>query len=83
MNTLFVLQGPSRSIGRPGRAGRAACFVQGMLSHEIEAVMVRWLQQQGLQAGSFSTAYGAADPDAPQAEAGSAPDLADPPTAPD
>ena len=54
-----------------------------IVTHGYEAVMVRWLQQQGLQAGSFSTAYGAADPDAPQAEAGSAPGLADPPAAPD
>jgi hypothetical protein len=37
--------------------------------------MVRWLQQQGLQAGSFSTAYGAADPDAP--------DTSDTPSAPE
>ncbi len=29
-----------------------------IVTHGYEAVMVRWLQQQGLQAGSFSTAYG-------------------------
>jgi putative mRNA 3-end processing factor len=29
-----------------------------IVTHGYEAVMVRWLQQQGLQAGSFSTEYG-------------------------
>jgi putative mRNA 3-end processing factor len=29
-----------------------------IVTHGDEAVMVRWLQQQGLQAGSFSTEYG-------------------------
>jgi len=29
-----------------------------IVTHGYEAVMVRWLQQQGLQAGSFATAYG-------------------------
>lgn len=29
-----------------------------IVTHGYEAVMVRWLQQQGLQAGSFETAYG-------------------------
>jgi putative mRNA 3-end processing factor len=29
-----------------------------ILTHGYEAVMVRWLQQQGLQAGSFRTEYG-------------------------
>ncbi len=38
-----------------------------IVTHGYEAVMVRWLQQQGLQAGSFRTAFGAADPDAPEA----------------
>ncbi len=33
-----------------------------IVTHGYEAVMVRWLQQQGLQAGSFSTEYGAEDP---------------------
>jgi putative mRNA 3-end processing factor len=32
-----------------------------IVTHGYEAVMVRWLQQQGLQAGSFSTAFGADD----------------------
>lgn len=30
-----------------------------IVTHGYEAVMVRWLQQQGLQAGSFRTEYGA------------------------
>ncbi len=29
-----------------------------IVTHGYEAVMVRWLQQQGLEAGSFSTAFG-------------------------
>jgi putative mRNA 3-end processing factor len=29
-----------------------------IVTHGYEAVMVRWLQQQGLQAGSFATQYG-------------------------
>ena len=29
-----------------------------IVTHGYEAVMVRWLQQQGLQAGSFKTAFG-------------------------
>ena len=29
-----------------------------IVTHGFEAVMVRWLQQQGLQAGSFTTEYG-------------------------
>jgi putative mRNA 3-end processing factor len=32
-----------------------------IVTHGYEAVMVRWLQQQGLQAGSFSTEYGHED----------------------
>ena len=33
-----------------------------IVTHGYEAEMVRWLQQQGLQAGSFSTEYGGDDP---------------------
>jgi putative mRNA 3-end processing factor len=33
-----------------------------IVTHGFEAVMVRWLQQQGLQAGSFATEYGSDDP---------------------
>ena len=29
-----------------------------IVTHGYEAVMVRWLQQQGLEAGSFRTAFG-------------------------
>jgi putative mRNA 3-end processing factor len=32
-----------------------------IVTHGYEAVMVRWLQQQGLQAGSFATEYGSDD----------------------
>ena len=32
-----------------------------IVTHGYEAVMVRWLQQQGLQAGSFRTEFGSAD----------------------
>ena len=32
-----------------------------IVTHGYEAVMVRWLQQQGLQAGSFRTEYGTDD----------------------
>ncbi|MFN9746581.1 MAG: ligase-associated DNA damage response exonuclease, partial [Betaproteobacteria bacterium] len=37
-------------------AATGACRV--IVTHGYEAVMVRWLQQQGLQAGSFRTEYG-------------------------
>ncbi len=37
-----------------------------IVTHGYEAVMVRWLQQQGLQAGSFQTEYGGQDDDAPE-----------------
>jgi putative mRNA 3-end processing factor len=43
--------GLQRAIAATG-AGRV------IVTHGYEAVMVRWLQQQGLQAGSFSTEYG-------------------------
>jgi putative mRNA 3-end processing factor len=42
--------GLQRAITASG-AGRV------IVTHGYEAVMVRWLQQQGLQAGSFQTAY--------------------------
>jgi putative mRNA 3-end processing factor len=38
-----------------------------IVTHGYEAVMVRWLQQQGLQAASFETAYGDVDDDAVEA----------------
>jgi putative mRNA 3-end processing factor len=33
-----------------------------IVTHGYEAVMVRWLQQQGLRADSFSTEYGEEEP---------------------
>jgi putative mRNA 3-end processing factor len=36
-----------------------------IVTHGYEAVMVRWLQDQGLQAGSFATEFGAQDDEAP------------------
>jgi putative mRNA 3-end processing factor len=47
--------GLQRAIGATG-AERV------IVTHGYEAVMVRWLQQQGLQAGSFSTEYGHEEP---------------------
>jgi len=38
-----------------------------IVTHGYEAVMVRWLQQQGLQAGSFATEYGHDDDPPPAA----------------
>jgi putative mRNA 3-end processing factor len=40
-----------------------------IVTHGYEAVMVRWLRQQGLQAGSFSTEYGDAGEEAAEASA--------------
>jgi putative mRNA 3-end processing factor len=40
------------------RAIAATGAARVIVTHGYEAVMVRWLQQQGLQAGSFSTEYG-------------------------
>jgi putative mRNA 3-end processing factor len=36
-----------------------------IVTHGYEAVMVRWLQQQGLEAGSFRTVFGQEDAPAP------------------
>jgi putative mRNA 3-end processing factor len=49
---------------RPGlqRAIGATGAERVIVTHGYEAVMVRWLQQQGLQAGSFSTEYGHEEP---------------------
>jgi putative mRNA 3-end processing factor len=38
-----------------------------IVTHGYEAVMVRWLRDQGLQAGSFSTEYGTQDEELPGA----------------
>ena len=40
------------------RAIKASGAERVIVTHGYEAVMVRWLQQQGLQAGSFKTEYG-------------------------
>jgi putative mRNA 3-end processing factor len=40
------------------RAITATGATRVIVTHGYEAVMVRWLQQQGLQAGSFRTEYG-------------------------
>jgi putative mRNA 3-end processing factor len=58
--------GLQRAIAATG-AGRV------IVTHGYEAVMVRWLQEQGLAAGAFQTEYGddALD-DAPAAESGAA-----------
>ncbi len=40
------------------RTIRATGAERVIVTHGYEAVMVRWLQQQGLQAGSFRTEYG-------------------------
>ena len=36
-----------------------------IVTHGYEAVMVRWLTEQGLRAGSFATEYGADDGELP------------------
>ena len=46
------------------RAIRATGAERVIVTHGYEAVMVRWLTEQGLQAGSFRTEYGG-DDDAP------------------
>jgi len=57
--------GLQRAIAATG-AGRV------IVTHGYEAVMVRWLQQQGLHAGSFRTEFGndaGDDPVPPPADA--------------
>jgi putative mRNA 3-end processing factor len=54
------------------RAIRATGAERVIVTHGYEAVMVRWLTEQGLQAGSFSTEYGS-DDDAVAADTGAAP----------
>jgi putative mRNA 3-end processing factor len=53
------------------RAIRATGAQRVIVTHGYESVMVRWLTEQGLQAGSFSTEYGTEDGDetsSPKAE---------------
>lgn len=45
-----------------------------IVTHGYEAVVVRWLQQQGLQAGSFRTEYGDERMDVEEADAAMAPE---------
>ncbi len=54
--------GLQRAIGATG-AERV------IVTHGYEAVMVRWLEQHGLEAGSFSTEYGQNDDEVPGAPA--------------
>ncbi|MFN9747380.1 MAG: DNA ligase-associated DEXH box helicase, partial [Betaproteobacteria bacterium] len=56
-------------------AATGACRV--IVTHGYEAVMVRWLQQQGLQAGSFRTEYGDERLDADAVDAAGAYSTAD------
>ena len=51
------------------RAIRASGAERVIVTHGYEAVMVRWLEEQGLQAGSFSTEYGVDDDEVPGAQA--------------
>ena len=54
------------------RAIRASGAERVIVTHGYEAVMVRWLSEQGLEASSFTTEYGQDDDELPDA-AGSAP----------
>jgi hypothetical protein len=60
-------RGPRLRAQRPRRLARAAArhpatgAERVIVTHGYEAVMVRWLQQQGLQAGSFRTEFGGDD----------------------
>ena len=47
------------------RAIAATGATRVIVTHGYEAVMVRWLVEQGLQAGSFRTEYGSEDGEAP------------------
>jgi putative mRNA 3-end processing factor len=55
------------------RAIAASGAERVIVTHGYEAVMVRWLQQQGLQAGSFRTEYAGDAGEEPSADAASAP----------
>ena len=61
--------GLQRAIGATG-AERV------IVTHGYEAVMVRWLEEQGLDAGAFATEYGADDDEVPGAAAAPAVDSA-------
>jgi putative mRNA 3-end processing factor len=51
------------------RAIRATGASRVIVTHGYEAVMVRWLQEQGFEAGAFTTEYGDIDDEAPASEA--------------
>ena len=51
------------------RAIRATGAQRVIVTHGYEDVMVRWLSEQGLEAGSFRTEYGSEDDAAPSAAA--------------
>jgi putative mRNA 3-end processing factor len=53
-----------------------------IVTHGYEAVMVRWLREQGLQAESFATEYGADDGEGPAAPAAAPPDAVEQDPAP-
>jgi putative mRNA 3-end processing factor len=52
------------------RAIRATGAERVIVTHGDEAVMVRWLEQQGYEAGAFATEYGVDDDEAPTAAGG-------------
>jgi hypothetical protein len=56
-----------RRLARLQRAIAASGAERVIVTHGYEAVMVRWLEQQGLQAGSFNTEYGQDDDELPAA----------------
>jgi putative mRNA 3-end processing factor len=58
------------------RAIAATGAARVIVTHGYEAVMVRWLQQQGLEAGSFRTEYGDDSVEEPAAAPAAAPDVA-------
>jgi putative mRNA 3-end processing factor len=62
--------GLQRAIGATG-AERV------IVTHGYEAVMVRWLEEQGLEAGAFVTEYGTEDDEVPGATAATPNDAAD------
>jgi putative mRNA 3-end processing factor len=60
----FVLSDHADWPGLQRAIGATGCE-RVIVTHGYEAVMVRWLEDQGLQAGSFSTEYGQDDDEVP------------------
>ncbi|MDQ2928552.1 MAG: hypothetical protein M3R22_10405, partial [Pseudomonadota bacterium] len=54
------------------RAIKATGAERVVVTHGYEAVMVRWLTEQGLEASAFETEYGDNDDDAPGDASGEA-----------